>query len=249
LVDDNFATIVKAISNGRSIFTNIENSIKFLLSGNMAGIMAVLYAFIAQLPLPFTAVHLLFINLLTDSMPAIALGLEPKNRHAMKERPRDINEPILNKRLSIEVLFEGAVIGAATMLAFYYGINKGGVGLGSTMAFATLSLARLLHGFNCRSKQPLYKIGFFTNKYQWIALGIGSSLLFGVLTIQSVHTIFDIEQAVIGELHMIAGFSLIPLIVIQISKMVKGTLIRKEKVSIKHEYQVKTRSYPLTSDK
>jgi len=224
LTDDNFATIVKAVSNGRSIYTNIKNSIKFLLSGNMAGILAVLYTSVANLPLPFTAVHLLFINLLTDSMPAIALGLEPHNKGTMNEKPRNINQPILTRGFLAQIFFEGAVIAASTLAAFYYGLSKEGVGLGSTLAFSTLSLARLFHGFNCRSRMPLYKIGFFTNKYQWGALIAGATLLTTVLIVPGLQSIFNVSPSIINELFLIPCFALIPLVVIQLYKTIAGAL-------------------------
>ncbi|MCG9967338.1 cation-translocating P-type ATPase [Pelotomaculum terephthalicicum JT] len=227
LTDDNFATIVKAVSNGRSIYTNIKNSIKFLLSGNMAGILAVLYTSVAHLPLPFTAVHLLFINLLTDSMPAIALGLEPHNKDTMSEKPRNINEPILTKNFLAKIFLEGAVIAASTIAAFYYGLYKEGVGLGSTMAFSTLSLARLFHGLNCRSRLPLYKIGIFTNKYQWAALFIGAALLTTALIVPAFQGIFDVYPAIKNELHLVAGFALIPLVVIQLYKTTAAALNKR----------------------
>lgn len=218
LTDDNFATIVKAVANGRSIYTNIKNSIKFLLSGNMAGILAVIYTSVAHLPLPFTAVHLLFINLLTDSMPAIALGLEPHNKDTMRDKPRNINEPILTKAFLTEIFLEGAVIAAATIAAFYYGLSHGGVGLGSTMAFATLSLARLFHGLNCRSRLPLYKIGFFTNRYQWAALFAGAALLTTALIVPAFQSIFDVYPAIKDSLYLVPCFAVIPLVVIQLYK-------------------------------
>ncbi|MCX7711118.1 MAG: cation-translocating P-type ATPase [Clostridia bacterium] len=224
LTDDNFATIVKAISNGRSIYANIQNSIRFLLSGNTAGILTVLYTSLAHLPLPFSAVHLLFINLLTDSMPAIALGLEPHGKGVMKEKPRDINKPLLTKSFIAHVLLEGGVIAASTVAAFYYGLNKHGAGLGSTMAFSVLALARLIHGFNSRSRLPLYKIGLFTNKYQWIALITGSVLLAIVLTVSPLQRIFDVEPAVINELGIIVILAFFPLLVIQIGKIIEDAL-------------------------
>jgi Ca2+-transporting ATPase len=110
LTDDNFATIVKAISNGRSIYKNISNAVQFLLSGNTAGILAVLYASLAGLPAPFAPVHLLFINLVTDSLPAIAIGLESPEKSVMNEAPRDIREPLLNKQFASTVLYQGVLI-------------------------------------------------------------------------------------------------------------------------------------------
>ncbi len=224
LVDDNFATIVKAVSNGRSIYTNIKNSIKFLLSGNTAGILAVLYTSILALPLPFTAMHLLFINLLTDSMPAIALGLEPYRKDVLNSKPRDINEPLLNKGFLLHVIFEGAVIAASALTAFYYGLKVGDATLASTMAFAVLALARLIHGFNCRSKYPLFRIGFFTNKYQWGAVLVGIALLTLVLTVAPLQHLFEINPAVINYLGIIGLLALVPFVVIQIYKTIRTAI-------------------------
>ena len=152
LTDDNFATIVKSVSNGRSIYSNIKNSIKFLLSGNTSGIIAVLYSSIMALPMPFAAVHLLFINLLTDSLPAIAIGMEESNRDLLKDKPRSKNESILNKNFLFGLGLEGLLIGMFTIIAFYAGNPMKTPLTASTMAFATLCLARLFHGFNCRGK-------------------------------------------------------------------------------------------------
>ncbi|WP_419491126.1 cation-translocating P-type ATPase, partial [Anaerotruncus massiliensis (ex Liu et al. 2021)] len=136
LADDNFATIVKAVVNGRGVYTNIKNAINFLLSGNMAGILCVFLASVLGLPMPFAPVHLLFINLLTDSLPAIAVGVEPARKGLLDQKPRNPKEPILNKSLMLRILAFGAVIAAATMTAFFVGLNAGGAALASTMAFA-----------------------------------------------------------------------------------------------------------------
>ena len=222
LVDDNFATIVKAVSNGRSIYSNIKNSIKFLLSGNTAGILTVLYTSILALPLPFTAMHLLFINLLTDSLPAIALGLEPYRRDAMSSKPRDINEPLLNKSFLFHVIFEGLVIAVCTLIAFYMGLKAGGASLASTMAFAVLALSRLLHGFNCRSNKPIYKIGFFTNKFIWGALAVGVVLLALVITIPILQSLFTIDILITSHLTEVIALSLLSLVIIQIYKAISS---------------------------
>ncbi len=220
LVDDNFATIVKAVSNGRSIYSNIKNSIKFLLSGNTAGILTVLYTSILALPLPFTAMHLLFINLLTDSLPAIALGLEPYRKDAMSSKPRDIKEPLLNKSFLFHVIFEGLVIAVCTLIAFYMGLRAGGASLASTMAFAVLTLSRLLHGFNCRSNKPIYKIGLFTNKFIWGALAVGILLLTLVIAIPVLQSLFTIDTLITSQLTSVIVLSLLSLVVIQISKAI-----------------------------
>ena len=228
LVDDNFATIVKAVSNGRSIYSNIKNSIKFLLSGNTAGILTVLYTSILALPLPFTAMHLLFINLLTDSLPAIALGLEPYRQDAMSCKPRDIKEPLLNKSFLFHVIFEGLVIAVCTLIAFYMGLRAGGASLASTMAFAVLTLSRLLHGFNCRSNKPIYKIGLFTNKFIWGALAVGILLLTLVIAIPVLQSLFTIDTLITSQLTSVIVLSLLSLVVIQISKAINtGNSIRR----------------------
>lgn len=227
LVDDNFATIVKAVSNGRSIYANIKNAIKFLLSGNTAGILAVLYTSVLALPLPFTAMHLLFINLLTDSMPAIALGLEPYRKDVLNSKPRDINEPLLNKGFLLHVIFEGAVIAAAALSAFYYGLNVGNSALASTLAFAVLALARLIHGFNCRSKYPLFIIGFFTNKYQWGAVLLGMALLMLVLIVPPLQHLFEIDTRVINHLGIIGLLGLAPFVVIQLYKTISTSIMKR----------------------
>lgn len=227
LVDDNFATIVKAVSNGRSIYSNIKNSIKFLLSGNTAGILAVLYTSILALPLPFTAMHLLFINLLTDSMPAIALGLEPYRKDVLTSRPRGMNEPLLNRSFLLHVIFEGALIAASALAAFYYGLSLGNTPLASTMAFAVLALARLIHGFNCRSKYPLFKVGFFTNKYQWGAVLLGTVLLTLVLTVSPLQHLFEIDPGVIDYLGIIGLLALSPFFAIQLYKTIRTSIAKQ----------------------
>ena len=171
LTDDNFATIIKAVANGRNVYRNIKNAIRFLLSGNMAGILGVLYTTIMNLPVPFAPVHLLFINLLTDSLPALAIGMEPAEKDLLSQKPRDPKESILSKDLMFAILWQGALIAVCTMTAFHIGLNADGAGLASTMAFATLTLARLFHGFNCRNEQSIFKIGFSSN---WNVHGDGT---------------------------------------------------------------------------
>ncbi|KGR78211.1 cation-translocating P-type ATPase [Ureibacillus manganicus] len=215
LTDDNFLTIVKAISNGRSIYANIKNSIMFLLSGNAGAIFVVLYATLFALPVPFAPEHLLFINLLTDSLPAIAIGLERHNKKIMKEKPRNIHEPLLNKKFASQVGFEGLVIAAVTIIAFQSGLSTGDTTVGTTMAFATLCLSRLFHGFNCRSEQSIFKIGIFTNLTVWIAFLIGFTLLNLVL----ITGLF--ESAVLNHTQLLTvyGLAFIPVIIIQIDKI------------------------------
>lgn len=180
LTDDNFATIVKAVENGRNVYQNIKNSIQFLLSGNFGAILAVLYASIAGLPVPFAPVHLLFINLLTDSLPAIALGLEPHSKKVMDEKPRPMNESILTKDFLTKIGTEGLCIGITTMIGFMIGLTGegGNAVLASTMAFGTLCTARLVHGFNCKSDYPvIFSKRFWNNIYLIGAFLLGLVLI------------------------------------------------------------------------
>ncbi len=224
LADDNFATIVKAVNNGRNVYANIKRSIQFLLSGNAAGILVVLFASLAALPVPFAAVHLLFINLLTDSLPAIALGLEPHSSDVMKQKPRPINESILTKPFITSVLSDGLIIAIAASICFMFGLKTSDE-VGSTMAFASICLSRLIHGFNCKSEYPvLFTKKFFNNKVVFIAFGIGLALLSAVLFIPSIAGIFKASALDSVQVLMIAGTSVATLLVIQLIKQIKKIL-------------------------
>ena len=220
LTDDNFSTIVKAISNGRSIFGNIKNAIRFLLAGNTAGILAVVYALVVGLEAPFLPVHLLFINLLTDSLPAIAIGLEPPHGSLMKDKPRDAKKPILDMNFGLQVLFEGMIIAFVTMTAYYLGVMNSGHGAGMTMAFATLSLSRLVHGLNCRIDEPLSFKTLWVNPYSYLALLGGALLLSIVLFLEPLHKTFEISILSSQQYISIGLLSIIPLILVQIVKRI-----------------------------
>ncbi|MEW5953892.1 MAG: cation-translocating P-type ATPase [Bacillota bacterium] len=219
LTDDNFSTIVKAISTGRSIYANIQNSIRFLLAGNTGGVIAVVYASLLALPAPFTAIHLLFINMLTDSLPAIAIGLEPHNKNIMKEKPRDNKTPLLSKALARQILMEGFIIGAVALIAYHIGLSTGDSVIASTMAFATLCLARLFHGFNSRSNESIFKIGLFTNKYSWYALFLGIILLHSVLLLAPLMEVFEIAMLNTAQFSAIYALALTPLVLIQLYRL------------------------------
>lgn len=221
LTDDNFATIVKAVENGRNLYKNIQRAIQFLLSGNAAGILAVLYASIMALPVPFKAVHLLFINLLTDSLPAIALGVEPHSPAVMNEKPRPKEQSILTKRVMTNIVVEGFVIGVMTMLAFYVGLMRNSEAA-STMAFATLCLSRLVHGFNCKSDRPVwFTKKMWNNKSMIGAFLIGFVLLNAVLLIPPLQGIFSVAPLALWELMTVYGLSIGTFAVIQLLKMIR----------------------------
>lgn len=222
LADDNFATIVRAVKNGRNVYANIKKAIQFLLSGNTAGILTVLYASLMGLPVPFAAVHLLFINLLTDSLPAIALGLEPHSDAVMQEKPRPRQEGILTRPFMASVAVEGVVIAIATIAAFHIGLANGGAQMGSTMAFATLCLSRLFHGFNCKSRRPvLLTRKFWDNHWLLGAFAVGAVLLGAVLLIPALEPLFQVAQLSMGLVGTIVGLSFGSMLVIQLLKLIR----------------------------
>lgn len=219
LTDDNFATIIKSVLNGRNIYANIKNAIKFLLSGNAAGIFSVLYASLAGLPAPFAAVHLLFINLLTDSLPALAISMEPSNEELIKDKPRSRDESILTKAFVGEVGFQGILIAIATMAAFYIGYETS-TEAAMTMAFSTLCLARLWHGFNSRGKQSIFKLGLTTNVYTIGAFFLGLILLSLVLFVPFLEEVFSVAVLSWAQIGWIALLAFLPTVVIQIKKII-----------------------------
>lgn len=225
LTDDNFATIVKAITNGRNVYTNIKNSIKFLLSGNTSGILAVLYTSICALPMPFAPVHLLFINLVTDSLPAIAIGMEEATDDLLHQKPRNPRASILSKDFLVRILVEGSIIGLFTLIAYHIGLTTSPQ-LASTMAFATLCLARLFHGFNCRGKQSIFKLGFASNKYSLWAFLAGFLFLNAVLFIPGLTYLFEVTPLTLSTTLTIYGLAFMPTVIIQIYKVLRERFLK-----------------------
>lgn len=219
LQDDNFATIIKAVANGRNVFRNIKNSILFLLSGNMAGIFAVLYTSLLALPVPFQPVHLLFINLLTDSLPAIAIGMEKPEKDLLAQKPRDPKKGIMDRTFVSLMLSQGALIAISTLIAFYIGLQVNAA-TASTMAFATLTLARLFHGFNCRSTHSIFKLGFTSNIYSVGAFFLGVFLLAFVICVPFMHPLFSVATLTGAQIGFIGLLALIPTVIIQIVKVI-----------------------------
>ena len=220
LLDDNFATIIQAVVNGRNVYRNIKNAILFLLSGNMAAILAVLYTSLAGLPVPFAPVHLLFINLLTDSLPAIAIGMEPADAALLEEKPRDPSAGILTGSFLGKIVAEGALIACPVMTSYYIGLQQS-TALAATMAFATLTLARLFHGFNCRSKKSMARVGLGSNKYSMGAFLGGCILLGLVLCVPVFERLFDVAEMGVLMYGYILLLAFVPTLVIQMVKMVR----------------------------
>lgn len=219
LTDDNFATIVHAVGNGRNVYRNIKNSIQFLLSGNLAGILAVLATSLLGLPLPFTAVQLLFINLVTDSLPALAVNMEKPTGDLLDEKPRDASEGILTKDFLKRLALQGGLIAAATMLGYFYGLRLDG-GMACTMAFATLCMARLFHGFNCRGERSLFRLP--QNPYSLGAFAVGTLLLAAVLLMPGLRGLFDVSSALAGgDIARIVGFAILPTVLVQLWRLLR----------------------------
>lgn len=223
LTDDNFATIVKSVANGRCVYSNIRNAVIFLLSGNIAGIFCILLTSIMGWNAPFTTIHLLFINLLTDSLPAIAIGMEKASSDLLLQKPRDPKEPLLSRNVLMLIAIQGLLIFGSTMGAYalgkYVGLSNE---LATTMSFLTITLARLFHGFNCRGRQSIAKLGIQSNWYIVAALGIGVALMCFVTFIPGVNNVFEISQELLLQPQMIGYivlFAIIPTIIIQIVKM------------------------------
>ena len=219
LADDNFATIIKAVANGRNVYRNIKNAVLYLLSGNTAAIFAVLYTSLMALPVPFAPVQLLFINLLTDSLPALAIGMEPADEGLLKEKPRDPKEGLMTKDFMIQMAAQGVLIAAVVITAFYLGLRSS-TAMASTMAFSTLTLARLFHGFNCRGKKSIFKLGFGTNPYSLYAFGAGALLLGLVIFIPGLHRLFQVQSMPVVSLLQVAVLAFIPTLMIQMKRLI-----------------------------
>lgn len=220
ITDDNFSTIVEAIMIGRHIYQNIQHSIHYLLSGNFAGIICVLIASILVLPTPFYPIHLLFMNLITDSLPALAIGMEKENKDVLKEKPRGIHDTLLHKDMLLQIGYEGIIMALCTMCTYFIGLKDEPLAA-STMAFMTICLSRLLHGFNCRSEQSLFQIGIFSNLYSLYAFFIGFLLLNMIIALPFFHSLFMIHSLKWYQLFYIYLFASIPTIIIQIRKTLK----------------------------
>ena len=174
-------------------------------------------------PVPFAPVHLLFINLLTDSLPAIALGMEPHSKAVMDQKPRPVNESILTKAYLVNIGTEGLCIGIMTMAAFLIGYRGQDAVLASTMAFGTLCMSRLVHGFNCKDDKPvIFSKRFFNNKYLIGAFVLGTVLITGVLTIPGLHAMFKVVTLNMTQLMTVYGLAFLNLPVIQGLKYLKG---------------------------
>lgn len=220
LVDDNFATIVKAVEIGRAVFSNIKKSITYLFAGNLGAIISILFAVFVNLPNPFTAIQLLFINLINDSLPAIALGLEPPEKNIMNDKPRNINDGILSGGIGRIVILRGVIIGVVTIIAQYIGLKVSSE-LGTAMAFSTILLARIFQTIAARSDYyTSIELGFFSNKYVFGAMGI-TFIIYLLILLPGVRSILSIPYEFNIEMFFIClGLSILAMIIMEIEKLI-----------------------------
>ncbi|MDI6603587.1 MAG: calcium-translocating P-type ATPase, SERCA-type [Thermoanaerobacteraceae bacterium] len=216
LTDDNFSTIVVAVEEGRTIYSNIKKSIHYLLSCNIGEIIVLLVATILGMPLPLKPIHILWVNLITDSLPALALGLEPAEKDIMLKKPRRKEEGIFSEGLAIRIPLEGIMIGAVSFLAFIIGLNES-LSNGRTMAFVVLTMSQLVQAMNVRSNKSIFKIGIFKNKYMIFAFTI-SLILQLIVVMTPLNTIFEVKNVNIYDWDIIIALSLAPLIIMEIVK-------------------------------
>jgi Ca2+-transporting ATPase len=221
LTDDNYASIVAAVEQGRIIYSNIRKFVYYLLSCNMAEIVVIFTAILAGLPSPLTAIQLLWLNLITDGAPALALGVEKGDPDTMDRPPRPPREPIINREMWLRIGVQTIAIAGATLTAYWIGIRLDNVStrLAGTMAFTTLSFSELLRAFTARSERyPLLRIGFFSNPWMFYAVGSSLILLLLVIYVPFLQPIFNTVSLSLVHWEMILPLLLIPSVVAEISK-------------------------------
>lgn len=221
LTDDNFSTIVYAVREGRSIFANIKKAVQFLLSSNIGEILTVFAGIMFSSTSPLTAIQLLWVNLVTDSLPALALALDTPEKDIMDKKPRSPKKGLFADGLWISIILEGLMIGGLALLAFSIGKNIfGDITIGRTMAFAVLSISQLIHAFNMRSEHSVFKAGLFKNPYLILSLIVGLILEISVISIPKLAVIFGVTPLSIVSFGVVASLSIMPLIIVELQKLV-----------------------------
>lgn len=218
LNDDNFVTIVDAVKQGRNIFDNIKKAIHFLIATNIGEIVTIFVGLLLGVKSPLLAIQLLWVNLVTDSLPAIALGLEPPEKNIMNRPPRDAKKSIFADGLMGRIVIEGFMIGMFTIFAFFIGNKYYGIEVARTMAFISLGMLELIHSFNVKSEESIFKVGLFENKYLLGAFVLGTVLQVGIICVPSLAEIFKLTQLNTTQWLIIVAISVAPVIIIEIQK-------------------------------
>ncbi|WP_010235784.1 calcium-transporting P-type ATPase, PMR1-type [Clostridium arbusti] len=232
LTDDNFSTIVSAIKEGRNIFNNIKKSIIFLLSCNLGEIIALFVAILLNWDTPLKPIHILWVNLITDTLPALSLGVDPGDENVMDNPPRNPKESLFAGGSSIYLILNGILIGVLTLIAFRYGEKVYGTGEhAQTMAFVVLSVSQLFHSFNMRHpKKSIFKIGIFSNKYLVGALIVGIFLQYIVITVPFLANLFNVFNLTIYDWTFVIGISLITIVLNEIAKIFMRMKSNKQQI-------------------
>lgn len=218
LTDDNFVTIVEAVKQGRNIFDNIKKAVHFLIATNIGEIVTIFLGLILGLKSPLLAIQLLWINLVTDSLPAIALGLEKPEADIMDKKPRDSRKGIFADGLWQRIITEGTMLGILTLVAFSVGNYLYDIEVGRTMAFVSLGLLELVHSFNIKSEESIFKVGLFENKYLLGAFILGALLQIVVVVIPPVAEVFKLVPLTQVQWMYTFGISILPLVIMEIQK-------------------------------
>jgi Ca2+-transporting ATPase len=228
LTDDNFTSIVGAVEEGRGIFDNIQKFVHYLLSSNASEILLMLFAALAGWPAPLAAVHLLWINLVTDGLPALALGMEPPERDVMKRPPRPPREPVITLRRGLLILFHGFLMATVAATAFALASRSGGAEYARAVTFTTMAFTQLFFAFSCRSQtRTLPELGPFTNPYLFGAVAISALLQIGVVTLPFVRPVFDLTTNPLSEWKLIFPLALAPVTIIELLKLARAAWARK----------------------
>ena len=218
LTDDNFVTIVEAVKQGRNIFENIKKAVHFLIATNIGEIITIFVGLLLGMKSPLLAIQLLWVNLVTDSLPAIAIGLEPPDKDIMNRKPRDAKKSIFADGLWGKIFVEGAMLGMLTLLIFSIGNNLYGLEVGRSMAFVALGMLELVHSFNVKSDESIFKVGLFENKYLIGAFVLGTALQAIVVMVPAFADVFKLVPLNGTQWLYTIGISLLPLVIIEAQK-------------------------------
>ena len=240
LTDDNFSTIVSSVEEGRRIYDNIMKAIEFLLSSNVGEIIVLFIAVIANWATPLLPIHILWINLVTDSLPALALSIDPADKDVMKRKPIDAKKPILSKGFSTLILVQGAMIGGLSLAAFQIGLHttpltEDALEVARAMCFSVLAFSQLTHVFNVRSNVRSAFSGFFSNRMLLGAIAASSALMFIVLEIPYLHDLFHISHLTDAQWIWVIVLSLAPIPIIEFAKLTDRTFNKGKSIFGRHK--------------
>ena len=240
LTDDNFVTIVKAVKQGRNIYDNIKKAIHFLIATNIGEIVTIFMGLVLGLKSPLLAIQLLWINLVTDSLPAIAIGLEPPDKDIMNRKPQDSRKSIFADGLWNKIIVEGIMIGMLTLVAFSIGNKYFGVEVGRTMAFVAMGLLELVHSFNIKSEQSIFKVGIFENKFLIGSFILGLFVQTIVVIIPTFAEVFKLVPLNQAQWIIALSISILPIPIIELQKKVNEWKFGKVVYNQKCETQSNT---------